>query len=226
MGKTVAIITAGGSGTRIRSITRKQFIELKNRPVLFWTLDKFVNHECIDEILVVLPQDNLEFCHELRSEFPQAVINCIAGGKERQDSVYNALLACSDDVEYVMIHDGVRPFIEAHEISALHEIVKQQGAVIAVSRVKNTIKSVTGNEVAETIPRENLYNALTPQVFKLDQILALHKQAREENLHFTDDAAILEHYGQKVRILECSSGNIKITDHQDLELAKILLESK
>lgn len=226
MGKTIAIITAGGSGSRLNSKIRKQFIELKNRPVLFWTLDKFVSHKIIDEIIVVLPKENIDFCSRINSEFPRAPISCIAGGKERQDSVYNALLACSGEVDYVMIHDGVRPFIECEEISSLYELAQKYDAVIAVSKVKNTIKSATENQITATVPRENLYNALTPQVFAFNLILSLHKKAHEAGLYFTDDAAILEHFGKKVRILECSSANIKITDHQDLELAKILLENK
>jgi 2-C-methyl-D-erythritol 4-phosphate cytidylyltransferase len=226
MGRNIAIITAGGSGKRINSKTKKQFIEINGRALLFWTLDKFVEHEIIDEILLVLPEEQLSFIEEIDQEYPTVKISVISGGQERQNSVYNALTSCPEDTEYVFIHDGVRPFITGLDISRLYESVLLHEAVIAASKVKNTIKSVSDLKIEKTIPRENLYNALTPQVFKYDLILKYHKIAADDGLFFTDDASILEHYGVDVQIVDCPSANIKITDKQDLELAELLLEKR
>jgi len=224
MGKTIAIITAAGSGSRLKNKTKKQFILLKERPLLFWTLDKFADHQDIDELIVVLPQEELNFQDLIDKEFSQIDISYIPGGKERQESVYNALCACPPDTDLVLIHDGVRPFISEDEIGKLVKIARDHSAVIAASKLKNTVKQVAGQKIVRTIPRENLYNALTPQVFKFELIYKYHKSARQEGLFFTDDAAILEHYGEKVKIFECSSENFKITLPQDIQLAEKILQ--
>jgi 2-C-methyl-D-erythritol 4-phosphate cytidylyltransferase len=225
MGKNIAIITAGGSGTRLRTKIKKQFLVIDDKPLLIHTLDKFVYHPKIDEVIVTLPQEELTgFQAELKQQYPNFKIICLAGGVERQDSVLNALLACSQDTEIVLIHDGVRPFVTEQEIFDLIEMAKQEKAVIPVNKVKNTIKQIASDMIVKTVPREDLVAALTPQVFQFDLILELHKKANKENLHFTDDAAILEHYGQKVTILETSTQNIKVTDKFDLRIAEILLK--
>ena len=223
--KIAAIITAGGSGKRFQSGTKKQFLEIAGRPLLFYTIDKFYLHPQIDNVLVSLPPDEFERSKELISkEFPE--IEFIIGGKERQDSVYNALINCPADTDYVLIHDGVRPFISEQEISELIEKVQTQKAVIIVSGMKNTIKKVDEEKIIETIPRENLMNALTPQVFDFHLIKKYHQQAKAKNLYFTDDAAILEHFGEPVFYLEGSSKNFKITELIDFEIAKKILEQK
>lgn len=225
MGKIVAIITAGGSGKRLQTKIKKQFLVVHGRTLLFYTLDKFVNHPQIDEVIIPLPEEELEdFQQAIKQEYPKRKILCVAGGAERQDSVYNALSACSDNTEIVLIHDGVRPFIEANEISELIKIAEIEKAVIPVSKVKNTIKEIRDGKIVKTIPREDLASALTPQVFQFDLILKMHQKAHMENLHFTDDAAILEHYGITVSVLESSSQNLKITDEFDLKIAEFLLK--
>jgi len=223
MGKIVAIITAGGSGKRVSKQQKKQFIEINGRPLLFWTLDKFAEHELIEEIIVVLPADSQNFSNFILEEFPECSLKIVTGGKERQNSIMTALEACSSDTEIVLIHDGVRPFISKDEISSLISSATVNSAVIAASRVKSTIKHVISQKIERTVPREDLYEALTPQVFRYDLIYKYHQQAADEGLLFTDDAAVLEYYGQEVSILECSSRNFKITEPSDIELAAKLL---
>jgi len=225
MGRTVAIITAGGSGKRLKSKQKKQFIVLNDRPLLFWTLDKFIQHKSIDDIIIVLPESDMNFSDLVYQEFPKEKIICVSGGKERQDSVLNALRSCPPDTDTVMIHDGVRPFITGSEISKLHKYAQEHNAVIAVTRVKNTIKKVSKNKIDRTIPREDLFSALTPQVFNYTHILKFHNKAKEDKLIFTDDAAILEFYGEEIFTLECSSHNIKITDPFDLKIAEFILNN-
>lgn len=224
--KNIAIITAGGSGTRIKSKKKKQFIEIMNRPLLFWTIDKFAGHSDINRIIITLPQDEIEIYKTIiEREYNGFPISFIAGGKLRQDSVYNALALCPEDTDLVLIHDGVRPFISKNSISNLIKKAQKKKAVIPVSKIKNTIKKIKLDKVITTIPREDLINAFTPQVFQYKLIKQCHDEAKKIDLYCTDDAALLEHFGYTVYILECSSHNIKITDQFDLEIAEFILKN-
>lgn len=225
MVRNIAVITAGGSGKRFKSPLKKQFSELLKRPVLCWTVEAFLHCPLIDELIITLPSEDLAAWQiRLKSEFHSPKIRLIAGGEERQHSVYNALAACSADTEFVFIHDGVRPFIKLEEIKKLYEKVKQIDAVIPAFPVKNTIKQVDADRIFKTLPRQHLIAALTPQVFRFGLIWQCHQKAREQNLIFTDDAAILEHFGFPVYWLECSAENIKITEPFDLQMAEIILK--
>jgi len=224
--RNIAIITAGGIGKRLIGQTKKQFIKIKGRPLLFWTADKFIFHEEIDEIIITLPQDEMDTYSKLIiEEYPKKKIKIIAGGNKRQDSVYNALLACPKDTSYILIHDAVRPFIIKKEISQLLILIKEKKAVIPVSKIKNTIKKIKNSRITNTVPRENMASALTPQVFSYDLIMECHQKAKDNNLYFTDDAAILEHYGYDVWTLKCGEHNFKITDSYDLNIARYLIEN-
>ncbi len=224
--KNIAIITAGGSGTRISNEKKKQFIEIMNRPLLFWTIDNFVTHADIDHIIITLPQNEIAIYKDLiEKEYPSHSIKIVTGGKLRQNSVYNALTSCPKNTELVLIHDGVRPFISQTDISNLIKKTQQKKAVIPVSKVKNTVKKINQDIVLETIPRDDLVNAFTPQVFQYKLIKQCHDAAKIESIYCTDDAALLEHFGYSVYTLECSSNNFKITDLFDLEIAKLILEN-
>jgi len=221
----VAIITAGGSGTRMNIKKRKQFIKIAGKPILCWTLDNFVYHPKIDSIIITLPQAEIDdFNQILKKEYPSTKFTLIAGGKERQNSVLNALQACPHNTKHVLIHDGVRPFINKQLISNLLQKIEQADGILPVSRMKNTIKEIDAELVKKTIPRKNLVNALTPQVFHYPLILHLHQKAKAENLQVTDDASLCETYGYKVRYLLTDDGNFKITDTRDLEISKFILE--
>ncbi|MCK5052379.1 MAG: 2-C-methyl-D-erythritol 4-phosphate cytidylyltransferase [Candidatus Cloacimonetes bacterium] len=223
--KNVAIITAGGSGTRIKSDRKKQFIEIMDRPLLFWTIDKFAGHPGINQIIITLPQDEVEaYKTIIEKEYRNFTISIIIGGKQRQDSVYNALTLCPEDTDLVLIHDGVRPFISQNEISNLIKKTQQKQAVIPVSKVKNTIKKIKQDKVITTVQRDDLVNALTPQVFQYKLIKQCHDDAKKINLYCTDDAALLEHFGHSVYTIECSTHNIKITDQFDMEIAELILK--
>ena len=224
--RNIAVITAGGIGKRLISSTKKQFIKIKGRPLLFWTVDKFVFHEEIDEIIITLPQDEIDTYSKLIiKEYPQKKIKIIAGGNLRQDSVYNALFACPKDTSYILIHDAVRPFVTKKEISQLLALIKGKKAVIPVSKIKNTIKKIKNSRIVNTVPREKLASALTPQVFSYEIILECHQKAKNNKFYFTDDAAILEHFGYDVWTLECGEHNFKITDSYDLKIAGYIIEN-
>ncbi|MDY6915820.1 MAG: 2-C-methyl-D-erythritol 4-phosphate cytidylyltransferase [Candidatus Cloacimonadota bacterium] len=223
----IAIITAGGSGKRMNSKIKKQFIEIADRPILCWTLDHFINHPQINDIIITLPQNELEnFRRILENEYPDSEFTLIPGGAQRQDSILNALQVCPSKTEYVLIHDAVRPFINAQLIFDLLQKVKQADGVLPVTKIKNTIKEIAGEQVKKTVPRENLVNALTPQVFRFPLILELHQKAKAENLQVTDDASLCETYGYKVKYWLTAEDNFKITDSYDLEIAKFIIEKK
>ena len=159
--KNIAIITAGGSGKRLPGKTKKQFVTIAGRPLLFWTLDKFVGHSQIAEIIITLPEEETSFFAEkIQAEFPEKEFIFLTGGKERQESVRKALRKSPSDSDFVLIHDGVRPFVSEKEITRLLEIAKKNEAVIPVARMKDTVKKVSADKIIATIPRENLVRAL------------------------------------------------------------------
>jgi len=224
--KNIAVITAGGSGKRLPGKTKKQFVTIAGRPLLFWTLDKFVFHSQIEEIVITLPEDEmLSYRRKIETEFPGKKIVTLAGGEERQFSVLNALRKCPADTDFVLIHDGVRPFVSKEEISKLLQIAAETKAVIPVGKMKNTIKKIANNKIVETVLREDLANAFTPQVFRFSLILSLHEKAAKDGLLFTDDAAILEHYGYEVAVYFSDSFNMKITEPTDLKIAEMILKN-
>lgn len=227
MGKNIAIITAGGSGKRFASSQKKQFCLLEDRPILFWTIDNFLQYKKIDKIIITLPKEEFqEISQQIICEYKTDKFAFVRGGKERQDSVYNALSICPSQTEYVFIHDGVRPFITVAEIKKLHEFAIRKKAVVPAFKVKNTIKQVDENVVVKTLPRQELIAVLTPQVFKYDLIWSCHQKAKKENLICTDDAALLENYSYAVHWLECSSQNIKITEPFDKQIAITIMKNE
>ena len=151
----------------------------------------------------------------------------VAGGKERQDSVYNGLINTDDQSKYVMIHDGARPFITKETISKALEVVKQNKACVVAVPVKDTIKVVnnTSKEIEHTPKRETLWSVQTPQCFEKDMLLSAYEFAHENNLAVTDDSMLVEAYGKKVYIVEGDYTNIKITTKDDLILGKAILEA-
>jgi len=223
-----AIITAAGSGSRMGGSVKKQFLELGGIPILIHTLGKFFNSSVIDSLIVTAPENEVGYCEELiyryfeDTDLPWIVI---PGGIERQDSIFGALQNCPPTVEYVFIHDGVRPFVTEDVITELYDMVQHYKAVVPVARLKNTIKSIEDDHIERTVPRQNLVQVFTPQVFSYKLICAAYDRAYEEGFVSTDDASLVEHYGGKVYYKFCSDLNIKITDEFDLFIARQVIEN-
>ncbi|MBW6513388.1 MAG: 2-C-methyl-D-erythritol 4-phosphate cytidylyltransferase [Candidatus Syntrophosphaera sp.] len=223
-----AIITAAGSGSRMGGTVKKQFLELGGIPILVHTLEKFFNSAFIDNIIITAPEEQLAYTEELVTRFFEDSAKpwlVMPGGIERQDSIFGALQNCPPSVQYVFIHDAVRPFITEDLLGELYEIVKKEKAVVPVARLKNTIKRIEADWIAETIPRHNLVQAFTPQVFSHELIMAAYDKAYQEGYVSTDDAALVEHYGGKVRYQFCSDLNLKITDELDLFFARQIIDN-
>lgn len=234
--KTIAIIAAGGQGKRIAGVhpegihpegkLPKQFLMLKDKPILAHTVDKFERCGLINEIILVVPQDYLGYCS--RAIVDQYGFNkvrkVICGGKERQDSVYLGLKACPNNASIVVIHDGVRPLISSDKISESIKICEEKRAVVLAVPVKDTVKKVEQNHIVITLDRSKLWLTQTPQTFEYKLILDAYKKAEEDNFVGTDDSALVERLGYEVTILEGDYKNIKITTAEDLTIAEKLLE--
>ena len=195
--KTVAIIVAGGSGKRIEGNLPKQFLMLGDKPILAHTIEKFEKCDLVDEIILVVPEDHLDYCSQEiveRYSFDK-IRRIICGGKERQDSVYIGLKACYDSTSIVSIHDGVRPFITPEIVTGSIKLCQQKKAVIVAVPAKDTIKRVECGLVTATLDRRELWLVQTPQVFEYKLILEAHKKAREENFVGTDDSVLVERMG-------------------------------
>ena len=227
--KIVAIIPAGGAGRRLGSSMAKQYLLLDGVPVLARTLKIFQQAKVIDEIVLVVPEDDLIFSRkQLVDKYDLTKVRAIvAGGKERQDSVRNGLSAIVDKCDVVIIHDGVRPLLTEEMISKVVAAAKSDGASSIGVKVKDTVKQTTDyNIVAATLPRNNLWLTQTPQAFAFDVLQKAYAAAVNDKFYGTDDASLVERIGVKVKMIAGSYENIKITTPDDLIIAEAFIKNK
>lgn len=219
-----AIVLAGGRGKRMNYHKSKQFIEIKGKPVLVYTLEKFIYNKSIDEVILVLPEDEVDYCKkEVLQRYSLKVDRIVIGGKERQDSVFNALEAM-EKADIVLIHDGARPFINEKIIEEGIKYANIYGAAAPGVTPKDTIKVKNEDNISVDTPDRNMLVAVqTPQCFKYDEIYQCHRKIKEENAIVTDDTSVVERYGHKVYLYEGDYTNIKITTPDDLILAERLI---
>ena len=223
-----AIILAGGKGKRMRSAISKQFIDIKGKPIIYYTLKKFSENKKIDNIIVVLPEDEVKYFKEnILKKYELRINKIVIGGKERQDSVYNALKSLKNSsTDIVLIHDGARPFITEEIIERGLEKVKETGACVVGMPSKDTIKlSDAEGYVKETPDRKCVWTIQTPQIFSYALIREAHDSIRKKDMSkITDDAMVIEQEtGVKVALAEGSYQNIKITTPEDLYIAEAFL---
>ena len=227
MTKVIAIIVAAGKGIRMNDPLKKQYHSVACLPIVVHTLRVFDSCTLIDDILLVVPEEDLQFCrNELVADTNlKKKITLVAGGPQRQDSVYNGLQKIDDHDSIVVIHDGVRPFLTLDQLEACITEAKEHGACILGVPAFDTLKRINASKtIVETIDREHIWFAQTPQAFRYDLIKKAHDEARQQGFSGTDDAALVEQFGSRVRIIAGSRNNIKITSSDDLEMARILLE--
>ena len=219
-----AIVLAGGRGKRMNYHKSKQFIEIKGKPVLVYTLEKFIYNKSIDEVILVLPEDEVDYCKkEVLQKYSLKVDRIVIGGKERRDSVFNALEAM-EKANIVLIHDGARPFISEKIIEEGIKYANIYGAAAPGVTPKDTIKVKNEDNISVDTPDRNMLVAVqTPQCFKYDEIYQCHRKIKEENAIVTDDTSVVERYGHKVYLYEGDYTNIKITTPEDLILAERLI---
>jgi 2-C-methyl-D-erythritol 4-phosphate cytidylyltransferase len=220
-----AIITAGGSGRRLPGAVKKQFRLLNKRPIIFHSIDVFISHPAVSHLIITFSKEDLINSERLISEeYGFDRITICEGGKERQESVMHALEIVPKETDYVLIHDAVRPFITHELVSRLLDLAVLNGAAIPVSPVKYTIKKGSNGFIEETVPRENLFEVHTPQVFEFHKLLEFHRQVSNLAKYFTDDASIYEYFNVPVAMLVSDLNNIKITDSFDLEVAQMMMQ--
>jgi 2-C-methyl-D-erythritol 4-phosphate cytidylyltransferase len=223
----IALIVAGGSGRRMQSDRRKQYLELDGMPILCRTLAVFADTTLIDRIVLVVPEADRAFCRDEMVSRAGLVgqVDIVAGGPTRQDSVFNGLEAVeAADEDLVVIHDAVRPFLQVAELEACIRTAGETGACILALRASDTVKQAgPDGRIAATVNRESIWLAQTPQVFHYRLIYEAHTLARRKGMTGTDDAALLEMTGQPVSIVPGSRLNIKITTPEDLAHAVAIL---
>ncbi len=221
-----AIILAGGKGKRMGSAISKQFIDIKGKPIIYYTLKKFSENKKIDNIIVVLPEDEVKYFKEnILKKYELRINKIVIGGKERQDSVYNALKSLKNSsTDIVLIHDGARPFISERIINEGIKFAEIYGAAAPGVMPKDTIKVKNEKNFSVDTPnRANLVLIQTPQVFKFDEILECHEKIRYNGEKVTDDTMVVEKYGYSVYLYDGEYTNIKVTTPEDLILAERLI---
>ncbi len=230
--KVTAIVLAAGQGKRMNSPVAKQFLILRNKPVVYYSLKAF-ELSSVDEIILVTGEGQEEYCREhiVKAYGLGKVSKIIEGGKERYDSVYQALLHCAT-TEYVLIHDGARPFIDVNNIEEIIRKVEECKACIFATPVKETIKVVDRDGIITATPdRATLWTAQTPQAFEYEAVRRAYELFyREKDTNertVTDDAMVYETYlGKSVRVLPGNYHNLKLTTPEDLIIAEKILEQK
>lgn len=218
------VIAAGGSGTRFGTDVPKQFVDALGIPVIAHTLSKFQNCRTIDSIVIVTHKDYVVYSSDIVKKFHfDKVTSIIEGGITRQMSVFKGIKTI--DTDYVLIHDAARPLIEESVITKCCQTLKDYGSCAVGTKVTDTVKvSRDGQYIDSTLDRNILWQIQTPQCFERDFILRCHKNAVFEGLEATDDCALAEHYGEKIKLIEGNSANIKLTSYSDLAVAEVLLD--
>ncbi|MEG2405450.1 MAG: 2-C-methyl-D-erythritol 4-phosphate cytidylyltransferase [Clostridiales bacterium] len=215
-----AIIAAAGSGSRLGREKNKILLNFRGKPMLGYSLELFSSINDIKQIIIVAAPGEEEKCSGIAASYcgntPYTVVK---GGKERMNSVFNGLKSVNKNCDHVMIHDGARPCLDRKTLMDLLNENFEHGAILAMP-AKETIKLVHGATVAETIPRDKVFFAQTPQIFKKEVLVQGYKKAIKENFFATDDASVAEYGGAKINVVLGNENNIKITTPKDWEIAE------
>jgi len=214
-----AIILGAGSGKRLNLGFNKVLFKLKDKEVISYSIDFFKkDNDCKEIILVVSDVDFRYMIDKYQNDVDAIVI----GGEERQNSVYNALKKVNE--EYVLIHDGARPFIPLEAVEELKKALPSHKSLTLAVSVKDTIKDVENGYVISTLKRERLVNTQTPQAFHTKEILSAHKRAIEESFLATDDTMLLDkYYNIKTKVVNGDYRNIKLTTKDDLVFLEVIM---
>lgn len=243
--RVIAIVPAAGLGKRFKSSTNKIYQNLAGKPIIIWALKALEDTKAVTEIIPVLKKKEVEYGAKLISEYGISKVKRIAvGGKERQDSVFNGLKYIDDKNCLVLIHDGARPLIEKKLVKkAIKELANNTSTFISYKEglkkykkekrnydgvilgipLKDTIKEIDDGIITKTLKRDSIWLVQTPQVFHYSSIFSAYDKAMNEGFYSTDDSALVERYGGRVKIIMGSYRNIKITTQEDLIVAEIFL---
>lgn len=221
-----AVIVAAGKGTRMNMEINKQYIEVCGKPILARTLQIFEECRIINEVVLVVNESDILYCKQnIVDEFDFTKVKVlVAGGEQRQNSVYNGLLEVDKKCDIILIHDGARPLVNEESIVECIKAANEIGAACVAVPVKDTIKRADENNfVLETLDRSTLWSIQTPQAFKYDLILEAHRKALQDGFIGTDDAVLVERLGYRLKLVMGGYDNIKITTKEDIAIAEAII---
>jgi 2-C-methyl-D-erythritol 4-phosphate cytidylyltransferase len=219
------ILPAAGKSSRFRDPHyKKPFVTLDNRAVWLHSADRFQNRDDVKQVIVVVsPEDREDFHSRFGAHVAIQGIEVVSGGAERSDSIANALAKVRSDIDFVAVHDAARPCLAEAWIDTVFAAAEKHGAAILATPIAGTLKRVANQQITETVSRDGLWEAQTPQVFRRQ--LLLDAYARREDFAATDDAQLVERIGHPVAIVSGSPMNLKITTKEDLRLAAQVLKA-
>lgn len=228
MEKVAVILASAGSGTRLSGDVKKQYLLLDGKPILYHTIKKFDDIEAIESITIVCDIEGMNFVkNEIIEKYDfRKSIRVVVGGLTRTASVIRGLESLESDTSHVLIHDGVRPFINKEVIKESIKQTLSGKSVVVCSKTVDTIKIVEEGKIINTLDRNLLWNAETPQCFSYELIIEKMREAVKTECEFTDEASILEYFGLDVHIVENVHPNIKITLQKDLRYGQFLLNKE
>lgn len=228
--KFTAIIPAGGIGSRMNSDKPKQFLEIAGKAIIIITLEQLLATDLFSKVFIA--SIDIDYCQEIinknLSQYSKIIELCDAG-KSRQDSVFKALNYAKEKnslENFTLVHDAVRALIEPETIISVCQKAIETEAAIAARPISDTLKiSKENNLIDKTIPRDSIWSAQTPQVFRTEIMLEAFQKAQDDGFEGTDCASLIERLGYPVSLVESPSTNIKITNQKDLELAKLIINA-
>ncbi len=220
--QNIAIIAAAGKGRRM-GLMDKAFLMLKDKPVLYYSVLPFEKSDLVDEIVIAVNKEKVNYAKKIIDKYGfKKAKKVVAGGSERQDSVYNALESIAES-GYILVHDAARPLVSEGLIQEVMKAAQKFGAAVPACPVADTIKR--GKEfVEETLVRESLWVVQTPQAFGYEILKKAYETARRNRYYGTDDSSLIERFGYEIKIVEGYPENIKITTPSDLVIAEALLK--
>lgn len=223
MSRTAAILLAAGSGRRMEGqVADKVLATLAGRPVFAYSAAAFIESGVVDYYVIVYRDQRQMTALSAYAPTPSVLVK---GGRERQDSVMNALAVLPDDIEHVFIHDCARPLIQPVQLVGLHKVVRKEGAVVLAHRITDTIKQHRGDGYLRTLDRDRLWAMETPQVFERKLIVKAYQRVVDQKLKVTDDAAAVEGLKHPIALLENTQPNPKLTTPSDTAYLEFLLSS-
>lgn len=227
MAAFAVILPAAGQSSRFRDKEKKPFVNLDGRAVWLRTIEHFITRSEVAQcIIVVSPEDQEMFRRRFGANLAFMNVQIANGGAERFESVANALALVKPEVEFIAVHDAVRPCITDSLINDVFARAEKTGAAMLAVPVSDTLKQVDANkQVKGTMPRQGVWLAQTPQVFRRDWLVEVYENRTRLGANFTDDAQLMEAAGYAVHVVEGATTNIKITTKQDLFLADAILKS-
>lgn len=228
MTRADAVIVAAGKGQRFGTKMPKQFLTVGGKPMLAWSLQAFEAQPLIHHIVVVGSDDWLVYItSEIVERFRfDKVIKVVSGGEERQDSVFKGVSALEEKPFVVLIHDAARPLVNHRLIEQVIQGIEDADACVPGIPVADTIKQVESQWVEKTLERDRLRLIQTPQAFHKKYLISVLEQAKREQVYVTDEAALVEKFGGRIRCIEGDPHNLKITTQLDLKIAERILEEK